>query len=181
MNLSEKTLSSKEVFNGRVVKLHIDTVELPNGNIAEREVISHPGGVGVIALDENNNVLLVRQFRSGAKDVLLEIPAGKLEYGENPEECGRRELTEETGFIAKEFSHLAKFYVTPAYCEEIINVYYAKDLVKTNQNLDEDEFLNIEKVPFDALYEMVLSGEITDAKTVIATLKLKELISKEKI
>ena len=173
MELTEKTLSTKEIFDGRVVKVRIDTVELPDGRQQEREVIKHPGGVGVIALDEDDNVLLVRQFRAGAKKVLLEIPAGKLEYGENPEDCGKRELSEETGYSAKEFHHLARFYVTPAYCEEIINVYSAKNLVKTGQHLDDDEFLNVEKIPFDKLYEMVLAGEIEDAKTVIAVLKLK--------
>ena len=181
MELSEKTLATEKIFDGRVVKLRVDTVELPNGQEAKREVISHPGGVGVIALDDNNNVLLVKQFRPGAKDVLLEIPAGKLEYGENPEECGKRELLEETGFKSTEFYHLSRFYVTPAYCEEIINVYYAKGLIKEKQNLDADEFLNVEKIPFDTLFTMVMSGEITDAKTVIATLKLKEILSKEEI
>lgn len=181
MNLTEKTLTTENIFDGRVVKLRIDTVELPNGHEAKREVISHPGGVGVIALDDDNNVLLVRQFRPGAKDILLEIPAGKLEYGENPEECGKRELLEETGFKSTEFHHLAKFFVTPAYCEEIINVYYAKGLIKEKQDLDEDEFLNVEKIPFKTLFDMVMSGEITDAKTVIATLKLKEILSKEEI
>lgn len=181
MELSEKTLATEKIFDGRVVKLRVDTVELPNGQQAKREVISHPGGVGVIALDDNNNVLLVKQFRPGAKDVLLEIPAGKLEYGENPEECGKRELLEETGFKSTEFYHLSRFYVTPAYCEEIINVYYAKGLIKEKQNLDADEFLNVEKIPFDTLFTMVMSGEITDAKTVIATLKLKEILSKEEI
>ena len=173
MDLTEKTVSTEEIFDGKVVKLRIDKVELPDGSLQTREVISHPGGVGVIAMDDDDNVLMVKQFRPGAKGVLLEIPAGKLEYGENPEECGRRELSEETGFIANEFSHLAKFYVTPAYCEEIINVYSAKNLVKTGQHLDDDEFLNVEKIPFDKLYEMVLAGEIEDAKTVIAVLKLK--------
>ena len=181
MDLIEKTISTKEIFDGRVVKLRVDTVTLPNEREQTREVVEHPGGVGIIALDDENNVLMVRQFLAGAKDVLLEIPAGKLEYGENPEECGKRELLEETGCRAQVFCHLAKFYVTPAYCEEIINVYYAKELVLENQHLDDDEFLNIEKIPFDTLYDMVISGEIVDAKTVIAVLKLRALLSEEKI
>ena len=180
MDLIEKTVSTEEIFDGRVVKLRVDKVELPDGKLQTREVISHPGGVGVIAMDDENNVLMVKQFRPGAKGVLLEIPAGKLEYGENPEECGRRELSEETGFIANEFSHLAKFYVTPAYCEEIINIYFARNLVPSKQHLDEGEFLDVLKIPFDELYEKVINNEIKDGKTIIAVLKLKEFLTKEK-
>ena len=180
MDLIEKTVSTEEIFDGRVVKLRVDKVELPDGKLQTREVISHPGGVGVIAMDDENNVLMVKQFRPGAKGVLLEIPAGKLEYGENPEECGRRELSEETGFIANEFSHLAKFYVTPAYCEEIINIYFARNLVPSKQHLDEGEFLDVLKISFDELYEKVINNEIKDGKTIIAVLKLKEFLTKEK-
>ncbi len=175
MELTEKTISTKEVFDGRVVKLRVDTVELPDGNIQTREVIRHPGGVGIIAMDDDKNVLMVKQFRTGAKEVLLEIPAGKLEYGEDPEECGRRELSEETGFVANEFSHLAKFYVTPAYCEEVINIYFAHGLVPSKQHLDDGEFLDVLKIPFDELYKMVINNEIKDGKTIIAVLKLKEM------
>lgn len=180
MELTEKTVSTKEIFDGKVVKLRVDTVKLPDGRLQTREVIRHPGGVGVIALDNENNVLMVKQFRPGAKGILLEIPAGKLEYGENPEECGKRELIEETGFSSKEFYHLAKFYVTPAYCEEIINIYFARNLVEAEQNLDDGEFLDVIKIPFDELYNMVINNEITDGKTIIAVLKLKEFLTKEK-
>ena len=180
MDLIEKTVSTQEIFDGKVVKLRVDKVELPDGNIQTREVIRHPGGVGVIAMDDDNNILMVKQFRPGAKGVLLEIPAGKLEYGENPEECGRRELSEETGFIANEFLHLAKFYVTPAYCEEIINIYFARKLVPSKQHLDEGEFLDVLKMPFDELYKSVINNEIKDGKTIIAVLKLKEFLTKEK-
>ena len=176
MDLIEKTISTKEIFDGKVVKLRVDTVTLPDGKEQTREVIGHPGGVGIIALDSDNNVLMVRQFRPGAKGILLEIPAGKLEYGESPEECGKRELLEETGFYAGEFTHLARFYVTPAYCEEVINIYFARDLKKGKQCLDDGEFLNVEKIPFDELYNMVLNNEILDGKTIISVLKLKELL-----
>lgn len=180
MDLTEKTISTKEIFDGKVVKLRVDTVELPDGSMQTREVIRHPGGVGIIAIDNENNVLMVKQFRPGAKNVILEIPAGKLEYGENPEECGKRELSEETGFVANEFFHLAEFYVTPAYCEEIINIYFARDLVPSKQNLDEGEFLDVLKIPFDELYKKVMNNEIKDGKTIIAVLKLKEFLTNEK-
>lgn len=122
---------------------------------------------------------MVRQFRPGAKRIMLEIPAGKLEYGENPAECGIRELAEETGYQAQTFKHLAEFYVTPAYDEEIINIYYASGLIGGTQHLDNGEFLNVEKIPFDKLYEMVINNEIEDAKTIIAVLKLKEFLIKD--
>lgn len=179
MDLIEKTISTKEIFNGKVVKLRVDTVELPDGQQQTREVLGHPGGVGVIALDSEKNVLMVRQFRPGAKRIMLEIPAGKLEYGENPAECGTRELAEETGYQAQTFKHLAEFYVTPAYDEEIINIYYASGLIGGTQHLDNGEFLNVEKIPFDKLYEMVINNEIEDAKTIIAVLKLKEFLIKD--
>lgn len=178
MDLNQKVVDTKEIFDGQVVKLRVDTVELSDGSRHTREVIRHPGGVGILALDENNNVFMVRQYRSGAKGVLLEIPAGKLEYGENPETCGKRELIEETGYAAKTFIHLGNFLVTPAYCEEVINIYLAKELTEKSQHLDDGEFLNVEKIPFDTLYEMVINNEITDAKTIIAVLKAKAFIDK---
>ena len=178
MDLNEKVIKTEPIYDGRVVKLRVDTVELPDKKEATREVIGHPGGVGIIALDSDMNVLMVKQYRPGAKGVLLEIPAGKLEYGENPEECGRRELIEETGFAAGEFVHLSKFYVTPAYCEEIINIYLARNLEAREQHLGDGEFLNILKIPFSQLYDMVINNEITDGKTIIAVLKTKEILER---
>ncbi len=177
MDMTQKVVKTKEVFNGKVVKLRVDTVQLPDGRLAEREIMKHPGGVGVIALDEDKNVLMVRQFRDAAKRVMLEIPAGKLEYGENPLECGKRELVEETGFRAAKFKHLGEFFVTPAYCEEKINIYLASELTEECQNLDDGEFVEVEKIPLDTLVDMVMKNEIADAKTIIAVLKAKQLLS----
>ena len=174
MDLIEKTVKSEHIYDGKVVDLWLDTVILPDGKSATREVINHPGGVCVLAADENNNVLTVRQFRKAIDGVMLEIPAGKLEYGENVEEAALRELREETGMVAKELVYLGYFHPTPAYCREKIHMYFARNLIKTNTDLDEDEFVEASAIPFDELYKMVLSNEVTDGKTALAVLKAKE-------
>lgn len=166
----EKTLSSEPIYNGKVVKLRRDLVELENGSTAIREVIHHNGGVAVLALDDEDNVMLVRQFRYPYAELLLEIPAGKLEAGENPAECGRRELEEEAGCVAGDFRFLAQAYPTPGYTDEILHLYVAKNLTFTRQCLDSDEFLTLLKLPYQQALEMCLNGGIKDAKTMIAIL-----------
>lgn len=178
MHLEEKTLSSEQKFDGKVVKLFVDQVELENGETAIREMIKHPGGVCILPLDEDNNVLMVRQFRYPTHKVLLEIPAGKLEYGENHRECGLRELKEETGCTCDEFTYLGNLIPTPAYDNEVIHMYLARGLHSGEQKLDDDEFLDVEKIPLDKAVEMVMSNEIADAKTQIALLKTKIILGK---
>ena len=152
MELTEKTLSSEKIFDGRILHIRRDTVQLPNG------------------------ALLVSQFRYPSQEVLRELPAGKLEYGEDPREAAVRELREETGAVPGAFSSLGELYPSPGYCGEIIRMYLARDLSFGSTDLDEDEFLNVERVPFDTLVEQVLSGEIRDAKTIAAVLKAKLLL-----
>lgn len=176
MELREKTLRSETIFDGKILHIRRDTVLLPNGREAIREVADHPGGVCVLALDRENNALLVSQFRYPYQRVLRELPAGKLERGEDPAEAARRELREETGAVAGSFQSLGELYPSPGYCGEIIRMYLARDLDFGDANLDEDEFLNVERVPFDALVEQALSGEIKDAKTIAAALKAKLLL-----
>ena len=176
MNFEEKTLSTEHIFDGRVIKVRVENVELPDGNTSIRELIAHPGGVGVIAVDENRQVFMVSQYRIAARSMMLEIPAGKLEYGENPLECGKRELIEETGYKAEEFTHLGAYYATPGYCEEVLNIYLARGLSFVGQHLDEGEFLNVKKDDLDELYRMVMDNEIHDAKTAIAILKAKAVL-----
>lgn len=178
MHLEEKTLSSEQKFDGKVVKLFVDQVELENGDRAVREVIKHPGGVCILPLDEDNNVLMVRQFRYPTHKVLLEIPAGKMEYGEDHRECGLRELKEETGCTCDEFTYLGNLIPTPAYDNEVIHMYLARGLHSGEQKLDADEFLDVEKIPLDKAVEMVMNNEIADAKTQIALLKTKQIIGK---
>lgn len=176
MDFEEKTISSESIYDGKIIKVRVEQVELDDGSTAMRELIAHPGGVGVIAVDENNEVFMVTQYRIAAKSMMMEIPAGKLEYGEDPLECGKRELIEETGYKAGEFTHLGEYYATPGYCEEKLNIYLARGLEFVGQHLDEGEFLNVKKYSLDTLYKMVMDNEIHDAKTAIAILKAKAIL-----
>lgn len=178
MELTEKTLSSEKIFDGKILHIRRDTVELPNGQAAMREVVDHPGGVCVLALDGERRALLVRQFRYPYMEILREVPAGKLEYGEDPEQAAIRELREETGAKPGSFQSLGELYPSPGYCGEIIRMYLAQDLQFGEANLDEDEFLDVERIPFEDLVEQVLSGEIKDAKTIAVVLKAKLLLWK---
>lgn len=174
--MREVQLSREEIFNGRVVHLFEDQVRLPDGQPARREVIQHPGGVGILPLMEDGTVFTVRQFRYPQGKVLTEIPAGKLEYGEDPLSCGKRELKEEIGAEAAEWVSLGEIYPTPAYDTEVIHVYLAKGLSFGEQHLDPGEFLNVERLPLETLYRQVMAGEILDAKTQIAVLKVKAML-----
>lgn len=171
MYQNEKKISSEEIYNGKVVKLSVDSVELDNGFKTKREVIHHPGGVCIVALDDEENVFFVEQFRYPFNAALTEIPAGKLEYGENPEECGKRELKEEIGAEAESFEYLGKLYPTVAYDTEIIYMYLARGLSFGEQDLDEGEFLDVKKMPLEKAVKMVMNDELNDSKTQLAILK----------
>lgn len=176
MHLEEKTLESSLAFKGGILEFYKDTVLLENGKTASRDVIRHPGGVCVVAVNENKEVYFVKQFRYPHQKVLLEIPAGKKEWDENPLECGMRELREEAGFTADEFISLGCLYPTPAYDTEIIYMYLAKGLHKAEQDLDDDEFLDVLTIPLDEAVKMVMNNEIEDAKTQLALLKASVLL-----
>ncbi len=176
MNLTEKQLEKEYAYKGRIISLRCDTALLPNGNTATREVVEHPGGVGVIALTENGEILMVKQYRYPYSEVTLEIPAGKRDRGEEVALTGRRELKEETGATAQTYIPIGELYPTPGYCNEIIWLFAAKDLSFATSQPDEDEFLECEKVPLNKAIEMVMNNEIKDAKTIIAILKLKNLL-----
>lgn len=173
MELIEKTLSSETIFDGRILHVRRDTVRLPDGGEAFREVVDHPGGVAVLPLDADGCVTLVRQFRYPFQRVLLELPAGKLEKGEDHRACGLRELEEETGMTAGEFTYLGGLYLSPGYSSEVLHLYLARELRQGTSHPDEGEFLNVEKMPFQELLDRVMAGEIHDAKTVAAVLKTK--------
>lgn len=178
MDLMEHRVSSETIFEGKIVKLTVDQARLPNGDLAVREVVYHPGGVAVLALDENNMVPLVKQFRYPIQQLLLELPAGKLDHG--PEEDrilgAKRELSEETGLEAENWTYLGSMLVSPGFCDEQLHMYLARDLKRVGQHLDEDEFLDVIWKPFDQLVEQVMDGTLTDAKTVAAVLKTKILL-----
>ncbi len=181
MNLEEKTISQSYVFHGKVINMRVDEALLPNGKTAEREVVEHNGGVCVVALTENNEIFLVKQFRYPYGEVIYEIPAGKRDGNEEPLACGIRELKEETGMTAERFIPLGELYPSPGYCGEIIWMYAAVGLSAGESEPDEDEFLEAEKIPLQKAIEMIMSGEIKDAKTQAAVLKLAELIRQGKI
>ena len=171
MYSKEKTITTKQVYDGIVVKLFSDEVELDNGYKATREVIHHPGGVCVVALDEDENVFMVEQFRYPFAEVLTEVPAGKLEYGEQPELCGRRELKEEVGAEAESFEYLGCLYPTVAYDTEKIYMYLARGLSFSEQDLDDGEFLDVKKMPLKQAFEMAMADQLPDAKTQLAIIK----------
>ncbi len=180
MELTEKIIDSKTHFQGRIINLRVDTVELENGTTATREIVEHPGGVCVIGMDEDGKILMVRQFRSPFGRPLLEVPAGKLNYGEDHFECGKREFLEETGYEAEEYLYFGELYPSVGFLTEKLHIYYAKGLIKKEQHLDEDEFLNVERYTLAELLDMVEQNEIRDAKTVVAILRLDRYLSKQK-
>ncbi len=172
MDMTEKKLSSKLVYDGRILRLHVDTVELPNGAQALREVADHPGGVAIVALDNDGNVLTVKQYRYVFSRVMEEIPAGKLEPGEDPREAALRELREETGAVPERFSDLGALIVSPGAYGEVLHLYLAEGLTVGAQSPDEDEFLDVVRTPFGEMVRRVLRGELQDAKTVAGILKV---------
>lgn len=171
MDFFEKTVETDVKFEGRILKLRVDTVELPDGTTSTREIIEHPGGVAVIAVDENGYVPMVTQFRKPYEKMIMELPAGKLDNGEDPLDCGIRELEEETGLKAHNFVSLGAVLPSPGYAAEMIYVYLATDLYEGTVHLDEGEFLSVEKIHIDTLIDMVMNGKLQDAKTVIGILK----------
>ena len=181
MELFEKTISSQSVFDGTVLHITLDEIELPDGKKSKRVVVNHQGGVAVAALDDDNNLLFVRQFRYPYKEVVLELPAGKLEKGSTPLENGKRELLEETGAEGYSYISLGQVYPSPGYTSEIIHLYACKVKSEGDSRPDDGEFLNVEKIPLNKAVEMVLNNQIPDSKTQIAVLKTAMLLNSGKI
>ena len=165
--LEEKEISSKRIFEGRLLKVRVDTVKLANGVESTREVVEHPGAVAVIAITEDNELVLVRQFRKPAGEILLEVPAGVPEKDEKGEEAARRELAEETGFHAKSVKKIWEGYASPGYSNEVIRFFLAQDMTRQHQQTDEDEMIEVELVDIDACMDMLKAGKINDNKTMI--------------
>lgn len=165
--LSEKRLESQVVFYGKILKLRLDKVLLPNGHESTREVVEHPGAVAIVPRLPDGRIALVRQYRYPVEKILLELPAGKLDENEAPEECAARELEEETGYRAGQLEKLGTFYTTPGFSDELMHLYLAQDLVMTGQKLDADEFIKVEYYTRDELRTMLSTGVIADAKTML--------------
>ena len=177
-NLTEVKTGSQEIYDGVILHVYKDTVQLPNGNSAIREVIRHVGAVGVLPLTDDGKVVIERQFRYPLNRVVTEIPAGKLDSFTEDRLCAaKRELEEETGYTAKEWIELGDYIPTCAYCDERITLYLARGLELGQRHLDEDEFLNFEAVPLKDLVEQVMDGTITDGKTQVAILKAARLLT----
>ena len=176
MDLTERTVERETLFTGTIVTLQLDQVELPNGAPARREVVRHPGGVAVLALDGEGQVTLVRQYRYPMGQVVLELPAGKLDPGEDPALAARRELSEETGLEVEELTDLGCLLASPGFCDEVLHAFLGRGITRRARHPDEDEFLEVVTMPFGELVEQVMSGAVTDAKTVATTLKVKVLL-----
>lgn len=177
-NLEEKTISTQQIFSGRVISLQVDEVQLPNGKQSKREIVKHPGAVAVIAVTPENKIVMVEQYRKALERTIVEIPAGKLEKGEDPKICAMRELEEETSYQCEKLEWLTSFYTSPGFADEIIHVYMATGLSKkqTAASLDEDEFVELLEVSLEEALQLVKEQRIFDAKTVYAVqyMQLKE-------
>ena len=176
MELKESRVSREIVFEGRIFTVAKDRSRLPDGKIADRELVLHTGGAGILPVDEDGNITLVRQYRCGVSKIMLEICAGKMEKGEDPKECALRELSEELGIRAEKVISLAHLEPTPAYCGELTYIFLATGLTRHPVHPDEGEFLEYVEMPLEKAVSMVMDGQITDAKTQIAILKAERIL-----
>lgn len=177
MNFVEKTISRKQIYQGNIIEVESQTVELPDGRKATRDVVLHPGASVIIPLSDEGELYMVRQYRKPIDNVSLEIPAGKLDKGEDPRSCAERELKEETGLSAENIRHMISVHSTPGFCNEILHIYLATGLKEGELCTDDDEFITSEKIPVSSLVNMVMTGEITDAKTIIGVLLADRIVN----
>ena len=176
MDFTETCVSTEEKYKGVIVRVRLDRVELCDGKLTRREVVEHPGGVTILPVDEEGNCTMVRQFRYPFGRMMLEAPAGKLEYGEDPMECAVRELSEETGYCADEFVDLGAMCTSPGFSTEVLHIYLAQDLRHGASHPDAGEFLAVEKHSLQELTDLALAGKLPDTKTVVAVLKTRLLV-----
>lgn len=181
MNYIEKTISEELKFAGNIISVNQATVLLPNGKKATRDIVRHPGASVIVPITENNKLLLVRQYRKPCDMVSLELPAGKLDPGEEPEICAERELREETGFIAGRMQKVFMIHSTPGFCDEVLHMYVASELSQAEACPDEDEFISFGEYPVEDCVGMVMRGEITDAKTIIGIFLADKILRGENI
>lgn len=167
-NLEEKTISTKQIYKGKIISLQLDEVSLPDGGTSYREVVKHPGAVAIMAITDENKLLFVRQYRKALEKTIYEIPAGKLDVGEEAEVCAKRELREETGYRAAKWHKIAGFYTSPGFADEYIHLFEASQLTAGETSLDQDEFVECVALTWEECMEKVASEEICDAKTLYA-------------
>lgn len=170
MIVEEKTMKSERIYEGKIINMRVDTVELPYKRYSKREIVEHPGAVGIISITPNRDIILVKQFRKPVEEALLEIPAGKIDSKEEPIQCAIRELEEETGYTTNKFKKLFEFYTTPGFSDEKIHIYLAEEVVEGKAHPDENEYIEIVRIPVEDAVEKVRTGEIKDAKTIVAIL-----------
>lgn len=170
MDYEEKTMKSEKIYKGKMVNLRIDTVELPDKKYSKREIVEHPGSVGIIPITDDEHIILVKQYRKPVEKNLLEIPAGKIEINEEPKETALRELHEETGFVANKLEYLLEFYTSPGFSNEKMYLFMAKELIQDKSEPGEDEYIEVLKVNIEDLINMIIRGEIVDSKTIIGIL-----------
>lgn len=173
----EKTIQTKQIFNGRIISLQVDDVQLPDGTTSKREIVKHPGAVAVIALTEDDQLVLVEQYRKPLERSLLEIPAGKVEPNETPETTALRELEEETGYTSPSLTYITSFYTSPGFADELIHLYYTDQLIRLEEPvaLDEDEFVEVKHVSIEEAEQCMDKQMIYDAKTAYALLYIKNM------
>ena len=176
MIFEEKTVSKKHIYKGGIIDVYSLTVEFPNGKQASRDLVLHSGASAVVPVNEKGEIAMVSQYRKAIERISLEIPAGKLDAGEDPEACASRELTEETGLSAGQMKHLTSTYSTPGFCNEILHIYLATQLKQGDSCTDEDEFLSVRWYPFDELVEMIGTGQVSDSKSIIGILLAEKAI-----
>ncbi len=172
--MTEKTLSSQPIFSGQIIKLRVDTVETSNGRQTTREIIEHADCIAVVAIDNEDNILLVKQFRKPVEKELLEIPAGGIDPGEDPETAVRREMREETGYLPRKLESLGGFYSAPGYCTEYLHLYLASDLTPRRLTAEDTESIKLVRVPVSQIISLINSGNICDAKSVAGLLRFLE-------
>ncbi|MBX3064305.1 MAG: NUDIX hydrolase [Anaerolineae bacterium] len=177
-DFTEKTLNSESIYSGRVIKLQVDSVELPNGQTSKREVIKHPGAVAMVPIDSDGRVIMVEQYRYTIGKMTLEIPAGTLKPDEDVVVCAERELQEETGYKPGKLVKLGAIYLAPGYSTELIHLFLATQLVESPLNMDEDEFIEVKRLSFSEIIAQIAEGKIQDAKTISAIMMARQKLEK---